>query len=144
MVMSEQERRTRRVTAILLASASLVLLAWDIYVANNDLHNDTISEIVRDLSHRFYSLPFIVMICMGHFFWNQPREKRLPDQERLRVFWTRVAPLSALVIVRDLVNLWVHLPSAPYANLAMAVAGFTVGAMYWPQALPEDPSPPAA
>jgi len=81
--MTEAEQRVRRITAILLGGSALGLLVWDVYVANNDLHNDTISEIVRDLSHRFYSLPFILMVVMGHLFWNQPPEKRLPDAARL-------------------------------------------------------------
>jgi hypothetical protein len=144
--MTEQEQRVRRITAILLGSASLVLLVWDVYVANNDIHNDTISELVRDLSHRYYSLPFIVMIVMGHFFWNQPQEKRLPDAERLKMFWSRVAGPSAALIARDVLNLLAPLPTFPYANLALAVVGFFVGAFFWPQALPKDgpPLPPSA
>lgn len=136
--MIEAEARVRKITAVLLGSAALGLLGWDIYVANNDLHNDTISEIVRDLSHRFYSLPFILMICMGHFFWNQPQSVRLPDAERLKIFWTRVAAPAAVMIVRDLVNLVWTLPTFDYANLVLGVAGFFVGALFWPQAMPVD------
>ena len=140
--MTEAEQRVRRITAILLGGSALGLLVWDVYVANNDLHNDTISELVRDLSHRFYSLPFILMVVMGHLFWNQPQEKRLPDAERMRVFWTKVVGPAGTLIGLDLLNLAVALPHPPYANLMLAVVGFFVGAFFWPQAMPKEPSPP--
>jgi hypothetical protein len=113
------------------------LLVWDVYVANNDLHNDTISELVRDLSHRFYSLPFILMIVMGHLFWNQPLSKRLPVEKRLKTFWTKVVAPAGVVVARDLLNLVVALPTFDYANLLMGLIGFFVGALCWPQAMPE-------
>ena len=141
--MSDPANRLRKITAIMLGSAALVLLIWDIWVANNEVANDTISEILRDLSHRFYSLPFILMIVMGHLFWNQPIEARASKEVRIKTFWIYAAGPSAVVILRDVVNLFVQLPTFAYANLVLAAAGFLVGAKFWPQAMPSD-APPSA
>jgi len=127
---------SRKITSVLLGSAALILLIWDIEVAYNATEGDTISEIVRDLSHRFYSLPFTLMVVMGHLFWNQAEGDRLPLEVRRKVFWMRVAVPVAILLGSDVLNHFVELPTFNYANLVLAAIGFFVGAAWWPQALP--------
>jgi len=135
--MGDKSGKLRKATGVLLASAALTLLFWDVFVAYNDVAGDTISEIVRDLSHAWWSLPFVFGVITGHFFWNRPKDEMLPRDEHIKVFFTRVVGLSSLVIGRDLLNLAHPLPAFPYANLVFVIAGFFVGARWWPQHLPE-------
>lgn len=132
--MDQQARLLRSVTAGLLAVSASVLLVWDVYVGTNELSDDTISELLRDLSHDFYSLPFILMICMGHFFWNRPPTNMPSKEVRVRMFWFGVVGSSIAVILRDVVNAFVTLPVIDHANLVVGVVGFFVGAVLWPQA----------
>lgn len=113
-------------------------MVWDVKVAFNDVPGDTISELIRDLGHAWYSLPYIMGVVMGHLFWNRaPAEMREP-KEHLRVFFLYVGGSSALMLTRDVVNHFVGLPAFTYANLILVVIGFAVGATWWPQALPEE------
>ena len=70
--MDEKTKSNRRTTAVLLSVFAGILLVWDIAVAHNEGKGDTISELLRDLSHRFWILPFMLMGVMGHLFWNKP------------------------------------------------------------------------
>ena len=127
----------RKKTASLLAVATVVLLVWDVIVANNSAPDDTISELLRDLSHSWYSLPGILGIIMGHLFWNRPQPSY---EERLRRFRFVVLPLGGIMIGRDLLNLAVPLPEVPHANLATFGIGFVIGAVWWSQAPAQDKS----
>jgi len=129
--------KLRKITAIALVVAAGLLLVWDIYVANNDVKGDTISELVRDLSHDYWSLPFILMGIMGHLFWNRQAETKVIHRKPLFI-------TTGLVIARDLLNLVVPLPTFAYANLLMAALGFIGGVLWWPQLVPKDKqgSPP--
>jgi cytochrome bd-type quinol oxidase subunit 2 len=108
--------KLRKTTAILLAVFTVVLLVWDIDVAHNDVKNDTISELLRDISHNFWTLPFVLMGIMGHLFWNRQGK------------------------VRKLRFVVVTLPTWHYANLIVGTLGFLGGALWWPQLGPSDPS----
>lgn len=124
----------RKATAGLLVTFASILLVWDIYVAHNTIADDTISELLRDVSYHWWSLPFILGIVMGHLFWNQPEGDRKSVGDRAKDFWWRVFPLGALMLTRDLVNLVWALPTFAYVNLIAFVGGFLVGARWWPQA----------
>ncbi|MDX1643437.1 MAG: hypothetical protein R3244_03660 [Thermoanaerobaculia bacterium] len=129
--------KNRRITAAFLAVFISIGLVWDVYVAYNEVQGDTISELVRDLSHSWYFVPWIFGVCCGHFFWNRPAEELKTKQERRKVFFQQLVPISLLVLARDLLNLKVDLPTFGYANLGLFVGGFAAGAKLWPQALPE-------
>jgi hypothetical protein len=131
----------RRVTAVALGSSALILLVWDVIVAYNDVQGDTISELVRDLSHAWYVLPYVFGIVTGHFFWNRPASEMLPKAQHLNVFFAVVVGSSALVLLRDLVNIAHPMPAFAYANLTLVTVGFFVGAKFWPQAIPEKKEP---
>jgi hypothetical protein len=123
--------KLRKITAVLLVVFSTILLVWDIGVAYNDVRDDTISELLRDVSHNWWSLPFILMGVMGHLFWNRPGTERHMKLGLL-------AGTTAAVVLRDLINLAYPLPTFPFANLCMALLGFVLGALWWPQLIPED------
>ena len=121
--------KLRKITATMLVVFSLILLGWDIDVANNDVRDDTISELLRDLSHRYWLLPFTLMGVMGHLFWNKPGTERAMQFNKLLC-------ACAVVGARDLVNLVFPLPTLPAANAGVAVLGFILGARWWPQLMP--------
>lgn len=127
----------RKVTIIFLVAIFLIGLIWDVKVAYNHQSDDTISEVLRDLSHAFYSFPFAFMAVMGHFFWNIPESEMLSTQKHRSRFWNFVALPFAVILARDIVNLKFALPEWDYANLFFAAIGFFVGAKFWPQAIPE-------
>lgn len=128
MTDTEEGRSNRTITIVLLVVAATVLLFWDVYVATNDVKDDTISEFLRDLSYDFWILPYLLMGVMGHLFWNR-------DEGSSRTFRPQVlVGSSVLVGLRDVVNAFVALPTHPYAPLVTGLIGFTVGAMFWPQA----------
>jgi hypothetical protein len=127
----EKAAKLRKITAILLAVFTVILLVWDIDVANNDVRDDTVSELLRDISYNWWTLPFVLMGIMGHLFWNRPGPNRGLQ------FW-KLAIATALVAVRDLVNLAHPLSSSIYANLIVGVVGFFCGALWWPQLAPAE------
>lgn len=130
----ENSAKLRKTTAALLVISAVGLLLWDIDVATNDVKDDTISELLRDISHRFWILPFMLMGVMGHLFWNRSGRKKTFKPGLL-------IGASVLVGSRDLLNWAVELPTWPYANLVLGVLGFLAGALWWPQLVPEDKQP---
>jgi len=121
--------KLRKITAVMLVMFTVILLVWDIDVAHNDVKDDTISELLRDLSHDWLTLPFVLMGIMGHLFWNRPGEDR-------NLQFTKLTSVTALVVLRDLINLAHSLPTFQFANLVAALAGFICGALWWPQLVP--------
>jgi len=136
--MNEKALGLRRITSAFLVIFFSVGALWDVYVAHNDVEGDTISEIFRDLSHAWYSIPFVFGIVVGHLFWNQPAEQRKSKEERRRIFFSVVVPATVAVLLRDLANQSVEMPGFDYANLVALVVGFFVGARYWPQGMPQE------
>ena len=135
--MSEKSAKLRKVTGALLASFALILLFWDVAVAFNDVRDDTISELLRDLSHRWYTLPYIMGVIMGHLFWNRAASEMYEQKAHLLRFFIAVGGTTVIFLARDIVGLFFVLPSWPQANLVLVVTGFLVGAVWWPQKLPE-------
>ena len=113
---------------MLLVVFIVVLGVWDIAVYTNDVRDDTISELIRDLSHDWWILPFTFMGVAGHFFWNHP------DNEETQA--KKILAAVAVVAVRDIVNLIHPLPTFQFANLVLGLLGFVGGAAWWPQLMP--------
>ena len=125
----DEARQLRQTTTILLILCSLILLAWDVKVATNEVKDDTISELLRDVSWDVWLLPFMLMGVMGHLFWNRPGVHKETKHALLIG--------SCLVIgLRDIVWHVASLPPLPYANLACGAVGFVLGARWWPQLRP--------
>ena len=120
--------KLRRAFAVLLSVAALSLGALDIYAASKDFADDTISELLRDVSHDFYLLPFALCAVMGHFFVNVRREE---DRRPERFWWLVTA--CGFVLLRDLVNFATPLPTFHYANSVAGAIGFLLGVLWWPQ-----------
>jgi hypothetical protein len=125
---NEKANPIRRATAIMLAFCAISLGIWDVLVARNALENDTISEIVRDISHDFYVLPFALMAVMGHFFVNRKTAEEIKPER----FWWLVGA-CLLVLARDCLNQVVPLPTFHYANISLGAVGFALGVLWWPQ-----------
>lgn len=61
---------TKKITLTMLALVTLLLIAWDVYVAFNETRGDTISECFLWLSAH-PALPFAFGILAGHLAWPQ-------------------------------------------------------------------------
>jgi hypothetical protein len=134
--MDKKAADLRRLTAVLLGGAAVLLGVYDVVVAYNDVQGDTISELVRDLSHSWYLLPYLFGVVTGHFFWNRPAEELPPREQRLVTLFAVVGGSFSVLLLRDLANAVFPLPAFSYANLVLVTGGFFVGAKFWPQHLP--------
>jgi len=132
----DKAAKLRKVTAILLAAFTLILVMWDVKVAYNDVKGDTISELLRDVSHAWYILPYLMGVVMGHLFWNRAADNMNEPKKHLLIFFGVIGGSSALVLLRDAVNFFVNLPGLNHANLVLVVVGFFMGAAFWPQTFP--------
>jgi len=114
--------RLRRLTVAVILIPLLVWLVWDIYVATNEVPDDTISEIIRDWSHRLYVIPYGLGGIMGHWFVNKERDEGRPSRFKT---WLLTLPL--------VLALSPILPPLQYMNTAFLGIGFCAGALLWPQ-----------
>jgi hypothetical protein len=62
---------TKKITSGILIAVSLGLIVWDVFMAGNATHGDTISEIVLNFAFNNPSIPFALGCIMGHLFWPQ-------------------------------------------------------------------------
>lgn len=54
----------------ILVGTTVLLVAWDVYVAAfNDEEDDTITAVVSGFARRHTVFPFAVGVIMGHLFW---------------------------------------------------------------------------
>ena len=67
----EYNMDNKMITTILLIAASVLLIAWDIYVAVAPPKGDTISEIVLHIATHHPIIPFAIGVICGHLFWSQ-------------------------------------------------------------------------
>jgi len=88
----------RKLTAYIFLAFVFGLIAWDVFVAVNDVPGDTISEIVLSWTGRFCVVPFAAGVLMGHIFWTL---KKKPSR------WFTIPILlavTALLLVWDIVT----------------------------------------
>lgn len=62
---------TRKITIGLLLVVAVLLIVWDVYVANNTPTGDTISEITLLAASKHPVIPFAFGVICGHLFWPQ-------------------------------------------------------------------------
>lgn len=67
--------KTRNLTIWILIGVSIILIGYDIYVAVNDVKEDTISEVLLYYGRQFMIIPFGLGVIMGHLFWPQRVKK---------------------------------------------------------------------
>lgn len=66
----------RRLTIGILAAVTLLLVAWDVYVALEPVPGDTISEVILEAARRRVVVPFLAGVLCGHLFWPQYVERK--------------------------------------------------------------------
>jgi len=110
----------RQRTALYLSVPAALLLAWDIFVAANDVKDDTISELLRDLGTAVYTLPFLFGIVMGHLFENSDTR---PNRFKM------LFPVAIAVVLLDITG-YMHYPGG---NFIFFTFGVGFGAYLWPQ-----------
>lgn len=62
---------TKTATFWIVCAAIVLLIAWDVYVAANDVKGDTISELMLAFARKHPILPFALGVLFGHLFWPQ-------------------------------------------------------------------------
>ena len=62
--------RTKKITLVGLVVVTVVLIAWDLYVYQNDDHTDEISVVWLWLSSH-PALPWAFGVLCGHLAWPQ-------------------------------------------------------------------------
>lgn len=61
----------RAATILILIVMTALLVVWDILAASNKTPGDTITEVIRDVSHRWPILPFAAGLLCGHLFFSK-------------------------------------------------------------------------
>ena len=57
-------------TILVLGVSTVVLVAWDIWVAVRPPKGDTITSIIRGWATKHPVVPFALGVLMGHLFWT--------------------------------------------------------------------------
>jgi len=120
----------RHITIFLLLSTTVGLIAWALYAATNDVPNkhDTISHVVNQWGRRYWALPFLAGVLIGHFWVTG-------------VPWRPVHPaVSAITLLSATATVtWLGFRLPVYRKrywaaiaLGLTVAGITFGALAWP------------
>jgi hypothetical protein len=108
--------KTRGFSIAVMIAATVLLGAFDIYLATNDAPGDTYSEIIKHASERVALLPWGFGLLCGHWFWNG---------ERVRAWWAW--PLAGTSLVLAGILQWFDL-SHPLVSCAM---GLIAGRVAW-------------
>lgn len=58
-----------------MVAAAIVLIGWDLYVANNDIMGDTISALIYEASLRLSFLSYAAGVIMAHLFFPRHKQK---------------------------------------------------------------------
>lgn len=122
-------KKTEYTTLILITMVTSVLIAWDIYVASNDVDGDTISEIFHLTAMKYALLPMAWGVLGGHFF--APKRKRV--YRFMRLFGLLLVTLST--IAYDIAQFSGHV--GPMNPMLVFVTSIFIGAVLWPQTAKE-------
>lgn len=117
--------RTHSITLGVIIGCALVLIGWDLVVFRNEIQGDTISALMWEAGRRWWSLPFMLGMVMGHLFW--PRRESVIEVPSLPL----LAGTTLTVLLANTASLWLwgwHDAASP---LAFA-AGFIHGHLTWP------------
>ena len=61
----------KKITKNVVIITIILLLIYDIYVMATPEVGDTISEFIREISHKYLAIPFTFGFLMGHWFWGK-------------------------------------------------------------------------
>lgn len=118
---------TRKITSLLMTISALVWIAWDVFVAGNDVVGDTESEVILDWSIEYRALPFVFGVLGGHWFWPRPEAK----QYRPALYWSLFAAtfliFTIMLVLPEMARIVL-----PHPLLAVLV-GIPIGHYMWPQ-----------
>jgi uncharacterized membrane protein len=70
---------TKKITVIVILTAIVALIGWDIYAVANSESGDTISHVVLAASLKRPAIPFAVGFICGHLFWPQGKHGEETD-----------------------------------------------------------------
>lgn len=81
---------TKKISVAVMIAATVLLGAFDLYLATNSISGDTYSEIIKNASTKIAILPWAFGLLCGHWFWNG---------ERVRKWWAWPSAGLSLVII---------------------------------------------
>lgn len=117
--------RTR--TKILLLIVTVLLISWNISMLFMDESEHYISNVIRDYSWRFQTIPIALGALIGH--WLTGFDKIALKSRAVWLF-----PIGAFSIVFDFFG---FIPYTP--PLFPFLLGLFVGWFFWPMCIPEPP-----
>ena len=117
----------KKITIILMLASTILLIGWDIAVVLNDERGDTISEIIFNLARSHFTIPFLLGMIMGHWFW--PRDFPVFGMSRNSAFLYLALPIA---VVASLVDVFVNVS---WVVPIMPVLGYILGHLTWPQSV---------
>jgi hypothetical protein len=51
------------------------IILWDVYLASDDVKENTISHVVQDVAHKAPMIPFSLGVLIGHWLWDSGDEE---------------------------------------------------------------------
>jgi len=115
---------TKKITSILLIVTLSIWVVWDVFVATNNVKNDTISEITLAVSYLALFIPAAWGIIMGHLFW--PSESIKYKWPKIWIMWG----WGALVLV---LSIFKAVPGNMTTVPIVFLVNFVIGHFLWPQ-----------
>lgn len=120
----------RHISISLLLSVAVILSAWAVVAATNDVPNehDTITHILRRLGRTVWGVPYAFGVLVGHFWVSL----RIGDPFSP---WFIIVALVSIgcffTAVGILVRRWlqVHWPAV---SIVLIAAGIIAGGYFWP------------
>lgn len=115
---------TKKITSILLIVTLSIWVIWDVFVATNDVKNDTISEITLAVSYVALFIPAAWGVIMGHLFW---------PSKSIAYKWPRVWAMwgwGAFVLVMSILKV---VPGNMTTVPIVFLLHFLIGHFLWPQ-----------
>lgn len=115
----------RKLTMVLIGVVFIGLSLYDLLPAVSHTRGDTISETIRDYAGRYWTIPWVLGVLMGHFFFNV--EKGIARWRTIIL----MPVLTAGLIGADVLD-W-----TPYVNpVFVFLPSFIGGRLLWPQREP--------
>lgn len=118
---------TKTATIVVIIVTTVLVVAWDIYVAVEPTPRDTISKVLLDATRQHPSMAIMIGILLGHLMWPMQIYAEL-------AYWKISLPIASVVwLVFLVLDLTIRLPVSEATPMEYFVAGFYMGHFLWPQ-----------
>jgi hypothetical protein len=118
--------KNRKITAALMLGAVALLVIWDVVAFLTGPSNDTESHLILEFATNHFTLPFIMSLLLGHWFW--PRDEPAFGLSKTVAFFLVGVPI---VLAMSIVDIFLATP--PWMLPLIAPVGYVFGSYFWPQ-----------